>query len=448
MSVSLREATRVWAKIGCLSFGGPAGQIALMHRELVEQRRWISEERFLHALNYCMLLPGPEAQQLATYIGWLLHRTWGGIVSGALFVLPGFLTMLALSALYVSFGKLPAVEALFFGLKTAVLAIVIEAVVRIGRRALTTAALVLTAAGAFIAAFLFRVPFPLIVAGAALLGALLAGGAIRMQGANGVDDDRTYLVDRLHAEGRLRHAEPSRAGTIRTLIVCCTLWFAPLLLAWAVLGAHHIITREGVFFSQAAVVTFGGAYAVLAYVGQYASMNAGWITPGQMLDGLALAETTPGPLILVLQFVGFLAAFQMADPLNPWLAAVLAASLTVWVTFLPSFLFIFVGAPHVESVRQNRRLAGALAGVTAAVVGVILNLSAWFALHTLFGRLEVVRFAGMTLELPAWRTLETGALLLSMGALIAMFRFRAGMASTLAGCAVLGAAYWWWRHAS
>jgi chromate transporter len=448
MSVSFREALRVWAKIGFLSFGGPAGQIALMHRELVERHRWISEKRFLHALNYCMLLPGPEAQQLATYIGWLLHRTWGGVISGALFVLPGFLTMLVLSALYVAFGKVPAVEALFFGLKTAVLAIVVEAVVRIGKRTLKSAALVCVAAAAFVAVFLFKVPFPWVVGGAALIGALMAKRLTTTpaQQAKEADDDRAYLIDRLHAEGQLRHAEPSAKGSLRAFVVCIVLWFAPVLLAWAVLGSQHIITREGVFFSQVAVVTFGGAYAVLAYVGQHASANLGWITPGQMLDGLALAETTPGPLILVLQFVGFLAAFQASDPLNPWLAAVLAASLTAWVTFLPSFLFIFVGAPHVEALRQNRRLSGALAGVTAAVVGVILNLSAWFALHTLFARLDVVRFGGMTLEVPDWRTLETGALLLSAGALVAMLRFKVGMAATLAACAALGAGYWYWRH--
>jgi chromate transporter len=449
MTVTLAEATRVWARIGCLSFGGPAGQIALMHRELVEQRRWIGEKRFLHALNYCMLLPGPEAQQLATYIGWLLHRTWGGVIAGSLFVLPGFLAMLALSVLYVGFGKIPLVAALFFGLKTAVLAIVVEAVVRIGKRALKSGAMVAVAAAAFVAIFAFKIPFPWIIAGAALVGALVVAGAkaSRADSTSGdTHDEATYLIDRLHAEGALKHTLPSMARTVRTLLTCGVLWFAPVLLAWVVLGSQHIVTREGVFFSQTAVVTFGGAYAVLAYVGQHASTNLGWITPAQMLDGLALAETTPGPLILVLQFVGFLAAYQAAGPLDPWLAAVLAASLTAWVTFLPSFLFIFVGAPHMESLRQNRLLVGALTGVTAAVVGVILNLSVWFALHTLFARIETVRVAGTTLDIPVWHTLETGALLLSVAALVAMLRFKAGMAVTLAACSVLGAAYWWWRQ--
>jgi chromate transporter len=447
--VTLREAARVWARIGCLSFGGPAGQIALMHRELVERRRWISEKRFLHALNYCMLLPGPEAQQLATYVGWLLHRGWGGVVAGGLFVLPGFLTMLVLSALYVGFGTLPAVAALFFGLKTAVLAIVVEAVVRIGKRALKSGAMVGVAAAAFVAIFLFKVPFPWIIAGAAAIGAWVVGRAKAPSAEDKLrdeTDDAAYLVDRLHAQGALRHTSPSLAGSLRAFVICGLLWLAPVCVAWLVLGAQHIVTREGVFFSQTAVVTFGGAYAVLAYVGQHASANLAWITPGQMLDGLALAETTPGPLILVLQFVGFVAAYHAAAPLDPWLAALLAASLTAWVTFLPSFLFIFVGAPHVESLRQNRRLAGALAGVTAAVVGVILNLSVWFALHTLFGRIETARVAGVALEVPVWQTLETGALVLSVAALVAMLRFKAGMAITLAGSALLGAAYWWWRQ--
>jgi chromate transporter len=447
--VPFLEALRLWAKIGFLSFGGPAGQIALMHRELVERRRWISESRYLHALNYCMLLPGPEAQQLATYVGWLLHRKWGGIVAGALFVLPGCLAMLLLSWLYVRYTNLPAVTALFFGLKAAVLAVVVEAVMRIGRRALKNAFMIGIAAAAFISIYAFQVPFPWIVIGAALIGALAQRTRPAMFPAPKDDDAQTkreFMVDRMYANGELEHARPNAGRALRTTLACIALWFAPVALIAAWLGADHVIAREGVIFSQTAVVTFGGAYAVLAYIAQRAVEDLHWLKPGEMIDGLALAETTPGPLIMVLQFVGFLAAYRYAGPLDPWLAAVIGALVTTWVTFLPSFLFIFVGAPYMESLRRQRALNAALSCVTAAVVGVILNLSVWFALHTIFRRTETLTYGVLQLDVPVWTSLEPGALLLGAAALLATLKFKVGMGWTLIGSALIGAAYWLLRY--
>ncbi|HEV8693007.1 MAG TPA: chromate efflux transporter, partial [Lysobacter sp.] len=371
-TVTFREAVRVWWRIGWLSFGGPAGQIALMHRELVEQRRWISEARFLHALNYCMLLPGPEAQQLAIYIGWLMHRVRGGLVAGILFVLPGFLAILALSALYVRYGATSAVSAIFFGLKAAVLAIVIEAVIRIGRRALKTRFLMGVAAAAFIAIYVLHVPFPAIVAGAALLGFAvhaftkysLAPHWLPAWKPDEQQDGEGYVIDRLLTAGHLEHLRPSWKRTAWISIVSLLLWMVPVVAVSAWLGADHVLSQEARFFSKTAVVTFGGAYAVLAYVAQRVVEGLHWLRPGEMVDGLALAETTPGPLIMVLQFVGFLAAYRYAGPIDPWLAAVLGALLTTWVTFVPCFLFVFVGAPYVETLRHNRALHAALSAIT------------------------------------------------------------------------------------
>lgn len=447
--VPFLEALRLWAKIGFLSFGGPAGQIALMHRELVERRRWISESRYLHALNYCMLLPGPEAQQLATYVGWLLHRKWGGIVAGALFVLPGCLAMLLLSWLYVRYTNLAAVTALFFGLKAAVLAVVVEAVMRIGRRALKNAFMVGIAAAAFIAIYAFEVPFPWIVIGAAVIGAAgprMLPAMFPAPKDGDAQTEREFIVDQMHANGELEHARPNAGRALRTTLACLTLWFAPVAIIAAWLGADHVIAREGVIFSQTAVVTFGGAYAVLAYIAQRAVEDLHWLKPGEMIDGLALAETTPGPLIMVLQFVGFLAAYRYAGPLDPWFAAVLGALVTTWVTFLPSFLFIFVGAPYMESLRRHRALNAALSCVTAAVVGVILNLSVWFAVHTIFRRTEAVTYGPLQLDVPVWASLEPGALLLGAAALIATLKFKVGMGWTLIGTALIGAAYWLLRY--
>lgn len=448
-TVSFALALRVWAKIGLLSFGGPAGQIALMHRELVQQRRWISESRFLHALNYCMLLPGPEAQQLAVYIGWLLHRTWGGIAAGVLFVLPGALVLGVLSWLYVSFGVVPIVSALFFGLKAAVLAVVVEAVLRIGRRALKTHFLVAMAVAAFVAIYAFQIPFPWIVLGAAIVGLGVHRWlptwlpAVQVKTEAG---DLHYVVDRQLARGDAVQTQPSLKRALRTMLVCGVLWFTPVAIAAWWLGREHVIVQEGMFFSQAAVVTFGGAYAVLAYVAQRAVEDFGWLRPGEMIDGLALAETTPGPLIMVLQFVGFVAAYRHPGTLDPLTAALLGAALTTWVTFVPSFLFILVGAPYIEALRRRRELHAALSAVTAAVVGVVLNLAVWFTLHTVFKDVAQLRLGPLALEAPVLNSVEPGAALLTIAAMFAMLRFKLGMGWTLLGSALLGGGYWWFRN--
>jgi len=443
---SFREALRTWAKIGVLGFGGPAGQIALMHRILVEEKRWVSEERFLHALHYCMLLPGPEAQQLATYVGWLLHRTAGAIAAGTLFVLPGAAVVLVLSVLYAELRELRAVEALFFGLKAAVLAVVVEAVLRIGRRALRSRALVAIAALAFVAIFLFEVPFPAIVVGAAALGflasrvrpELFVGPAQRPGG------ERAGAADAV-LDAQLAHTRPSAVRALRVVAVCSLLWFAPIGIAVALLGRAHVYVELGVFFSKAAVVTFGGAYAVLAYLAQAAVETHGWLAPGEMLDGLGLAETTPGLLILVTQFVGFLAAYRHADLGDPLLAGVLGAALTTWVTFVPCFLWILLGAPYIEALRGRRALDAALAAITAAVVGVVLNLAVWFALHVIFASLETRSAWGMRLLVPDVASVDLASLAIAAGALVAMLRLRVGMLPTLGASAVLGAA---WRLAT
>jgi chromate transporter len=443
--IAFNEAVRVWARIAALSFGGPAGQIAVMHRILVEEKRWIGEERFLHALNYCMLLPGPEAQQLATYIGWLLHRTKGGLIAGALFVAPGFLAILALSYLYVLLGHAPLIQGLFFGLKAAVLAIVLQAVVRLGSRALRNGAMRGLAAFAFLALFLFDAPFPLIVLSAALLG--YAGGRLGLAAFRGVSGHGTAQGAPVHdrdtalGEGLPAHAEPNLGWSLRISGALLFLWLAPVAALLLLLGPDDVFSRIAIFFSQMAVVTFGGAYAVLAYVAQEAVGTFGWLRPGEMLDGLGMAETTPGPLIMVTQFVGFLAAFRDATGLPPLLAATLGAILTTWVTFLPCFLWIFAGAPFVERLRSNRALSAALAAITAAVVGVILNLAVWFAIHTLFGEVRAVPLASGAIELPVLATLNWPALILALGAAIALFRFKAGVLPVIGASAAVGCAY-------
>ena len=437
------EATKVWATIGFLGFGGPAGQIALMHRVLVEERRWISESRFLHALNYCMLLPGPEAQQLAIYVGWLLHGTKGGVVAGTLFVLPGFLVILLLSIAYALFQETGWLASLFFGLKAAVLAIVVEAVIRVGRRALRNGLMLVLAAVAFVALFAFDVPFPLIILGAGLAGYVGARTRPDLFAANG--GGRGAAAPGLPAVIGESFAEPRPAPgrSIRVIAVWGALWLAPLLAIVPLLGWTNTFAAIFVFFSQMALVTFGGAYAVLAYVAQQAVETYGWLQPGEMLDGLALAETTPGPLVLVLTYVGFLAAFRAPMGLDPLLAGVLGATLTTWVTFVPCFLWIFLGAPHVERLRANRALSGALAAITAAVVGVILNLALWFALHVLFRDVGELRAGPLSLALPEWTSLEPMALALSLAAAALLFGLRLNMLAVLAlaglGGMVLGA---------
>ena len=441
--VSFGEAVKVWARIGLLSFGGPAGQVALMHQELVVRRRWIDEERFLHALNYCMLLPGPEAQQLATYIGWLMHKTRGGLAAGLLFVLPGFVSILALSLLYAGLGQVPAVAALFFGLKAAVLAVVLEAVVRVGKRALTSRVHVALAAAAFLAIFLLQVPFPLVVLGAAgfgLIGQHLLPRLFPEPKPSHVDDAQQSVIGLLASAGELSHTKPSRARAVRVLLVCAALWGLPLLILRWSLGAGSVFVHEGLFFSQAAIVTFGGAYAVLAYIAQQAVSTYHWLLPGEMLDGLGLAETTPGPLIMVVQFVGFMGAFRHPGQLPPLLAGVCGSVVTVWVTFVPCFLWIFLGAPYIEALRGSRALRAALSAITAAVVGVILNLSIWFSLHVLFRDLTEHAFGPVRLLLPELLSLNLAAAALSALAMLALFRFKLALPKTLAASAALGAA--------
>src|SRR5262245_9207964 len=436
--VTWREALRTWTAIGLLGFGGPAGQIALMHRLLVEERRWISEARFLHALNYCMLLPGPEAQQLAIYVGWLLHRTPGGIAAGTLFVVPGAAVVLALSIVYARYHTVPFVAALFAGLKPAVLAVVVEAVLRIGRRALRSPFLVALAVLAFLAIFLLRVPFPAIVAAAGAVGfaaarlrpGWLPAAASPPTGATPAD----AVID-----ARLPHTRPSRRRALRALAVWGGLWLVPVLALAVGLGRDAVFARIALFFSQAAVVTFGGAYAVLAYLAQEAVATYGWLTPGEMLDGLGLAETTPGPLILVTQFVGFLAAYRNAGALDPLWAGVLGAALTTWVTFVPCFLWIFLGAPYVEALRGREGLSAALSAITAAVVGVVLNLAVWFALHVGFAVLTERRLGPLALLVPEPSSVSPLAVVIAAGAGFAMLRLRIGMLPTLAAGAAAGA---------
>jgi chromate transporter len=448
--IGFGEAARVWARIALLSFGGPAGQIAVMHRILVEEKRWIGEERFLHALNFCMLLPGPEAQQLATYIGWLLHRVKGGLAAGLLFILPGLLSIMALSWLYLAFGSVGPVAALFFGLKAAVLAIVFDAVRRIGSRALRNRFMVAVAAAAFLAIFFFGVPFPLIVAAAGLLGwiggrsglSAFAGGGGHGSVGDAVPDAETALGEALPD-----HARAGAGTSLRVAAIFLILWLAPVAVLVAFAGRGSVFSEIAIFFSQMAVVTFGGAYAVLAYVAQTAVETHGWLSAGEMLDGLGMAETTPGPLIMVTQFVGFLGAAREGTGMNPYLAGTLGALLTTWVTFTPCFLWIFAGAPFIERLRGNRALSAAMTAITAAVVGVILNLAIWFAVHTIFGEVREVRGAGLALDVPVLSSLEPAAALLSLAALIAVFRFKAGPLATIAACGAAGVAWWLVRTA-
>ncbi|WP_408021752.1 chromate efflux transporter [Sphingobium psychrophilum] len=443
--IPLGEATRIWVRIAALSFGGPAGQIAVMHRILVEEKRWIGEERFLHALNYCMLLPGPEAQQLAIYIGWLLHKTRGGLIAGALFVLPGFLAILALSYLYVLLGQLPLIEGIFFGLKAAVLAVVVQAVLRVGSRALKNNVMRGIAVAAFVAIFFLDTPFPLIVLAAGVGGYIggrsglpqfKSGAGHGTAGGNVVHDRDTALGEALPD-----HARPNLGWSLRICAILSVLWLVPVAGLFLILGPDHVFTHIATFFSQMAVVTFGGAYAVLAYVAQEAVGTFGWLRPGEMLDGLGMAETTPGPLIMVTQFVGFLAAFRDAGTMAPLLAATLGAILTTWVTFVPCFLWIFAGAPFIERLRGNKALSSALTAITAAVVGVIFNLAIWFAIHTLFGKTMAVRSPTGNFDVPVPASINVAAVVLALAAAVAIFRFKLGVLPVLGGCAILGAIY-------
>jgi chromate transporter len=411
-SPTFAEATKVWARIGCLSFGGPAGQIALMHQEIVEERKWLTEQQYLSALNFCMLLPGPEAMQLATYSGWRMHGVKGGLMAGLLFVLPGAFVVLALSMLYAAFGNLPWIEAIFFGVKAAVLAIVIEALLRVARRALKGNVDWLIAGAAFLALYCFDVPFPLIIIAAGLIGFFRNNTASTSPSTT----------------------RPSFTSLFSTVATWAAIWLIPLALLAITLGTSHVLTKIGIFFSQLAVVTFGGAYAVLSYMAQAAVEQHHWLTAPEMIDGLALAETTPGPLILVTQFVGYLAASREMGSIWGGLAG---AVITLWMTFAPCFLWIFAGAPYIEYVGKMPRLSGALAAITAAVVGIILNLSVWFGLHVLFNKVNRMEGAFKP-WLPEWQTLDWAALAISVIAALALLRLHLGIPKTLALCASLG----------
>jgi chromate transporter len=435
-SISFGEAFRVWLRVALLSFGGPAGQIAVMHRILVEEKNWVSESRFLHALNYCMLLPGPEAQQLATYIGWLMHRTAGGIMAGGLFILPGIIAIMGLSYIYAAFGNVGFVEALFFGLKAAVLAIVIQAVVRVGKRALRNRIMIALAALAFIAIFFFDVSFPIIIVTAGVIGYVGARigrpefAALEHGGKNAA------VVDSMLGEESPDHARPNVARALKVSAVWLLLWLLPVAALLIAFGQANVFSQIALFFSKMALVTFGGAYAVLAYVAQQAVEHYHWLSPREMLDGLGMAETTPGPLIMVLQFVGFMAAYRDPGTLSPMLAGTLGGLLATWVTFTPCFLWIFLGAPFIETLRGNKGLSGALGAITAAVVGVILNLSIWFALHTVFRETAAVRSFGLSFDMPVLASVDIPALILAVAAATAVFRFNMGMLTVLgASCA-------------
>jgi chromate transporter len=442
--IPFAEAVRVWLRIASLSFGGPAGQISVMHRILVDEKKWIGEGRFLHALNYCMLLPGPEAQQLAIYIGWLLHKTKGGLVAGILFVLPGFFSILALSYIYVLFGNVGVVEGLFFGLKAAVLAVVMQAVVRIGSRALRNRVMVLIAVAAFLAIFVFHVPFPIIILTAAIIGYFGGrAGSHLFQVGGGHGSSGPGLADRDSALGEETpaHARPNLAWSLKISAVLLFLWLAPVIAIVLEFGSANVFSQIGLFFSRMAMVTFGGAYAVLSYVAQEAVENYGWLRPGEMLDGLGMAETTPGPLIQVVQFVGFMGAYRDPGTLSPLMSATLASILTTWVTFVPCFLWIFLGAPFIEGLRNSRALTGAMSAITAAVVGVIMNLAVWFALHVIFS--EVIRWQGygIMLDVPVVQSINVASAVLALCAVIAIFRFKLGMMQTLLASSLAGIAW-------
>ncbi len=439
--VSFGEAFRVWVRVAAYSFGGPAGQIAVMQKILVDEKRWFSQNRFLHAMNYTMLLPGPEAQQLATYGGWMLHGWRGGLVAGGLFILPGFLAILALSVLYAGYRELALVAAIFYGLKPAVLAIVIEATLRIGRRALANPAMVVIAICAFVAIFAFGVLFPFIIGTAALVGYFgrrwWGDRFLPLKVPDAADLDGRVSVFADHAEAAAR---PPLRSTLGTALLWLLIWWVPVLLLAAWFGRDHILVTEGFFFSQVAAVTFGGAYAVLAYIAQQAVETYGWLQPGEMLDGLGMAETTPGPLIQVVQFVGFMGAYRHPGTWDPLVAGIAGSIITTWVTFAPCFLWIFVGAPYIEYLRGRAALSAALAAVTAAVVGVILNLALWFAMHTIFAE---VTTSGppFYMSVPVLTTVDPGALAIGVVAFVTLFVFRWGIFRTMGISVLLGIAY-------
>jgi chromate transporter len=436
--VPFRTATRAWFGISLRTFGGPAGQISLMHRELVDERRWIGEQRFLHALSYCTLLPGPEAQQLAIYLGWLLNGTTGGLVAGILFVLPGFVALMALSAIYVQWGTTSVVTAIFAGVAPAVLAIVAQALWRISKRALPNRLLVVVAVASFLALFVFNTPFPIVIAGAGLAGYGLHRVRPDVFSLKATTADE-HAPPPLIADDALHGERPSVKRAGRLLAIGLTLWAAPIVAAGIVFGWDSVFVELALFFSLTAIVTFGGAYAVLLFVAQRAVSVYGWLMPGEMVNGLAMAETTPGPLIMVVQFVGFLGAYRNPGTLDPWAAGVLGATIVVWVTFIPCFLFVFLGAPHIENLRHSRQLSATLTGITAAVVGVIANLSIYFAIHTLFDSTTTRDFGPIHLTVPDWATIDYQAVAVAALAFVLVFKFNLGVLRVLGICAVVGA---------
>jgi chromate transporter len=427
---NFRELVRVFGRIGCLSFGGPAGQIALMHRELVEERHWVDEEQYLHALNFCHLLPGPEAQQLATWIGWRLHGVRGGLAAGLLFVIPGALVILALSILYAYAANLDWFAALFLGIKAAVLAIVVQALIRIGGRALNTRFKQAIAVAAFVALFFFNLPFPFVVLGAGAIGVLVAS-------------QRPDWLALKEGNGLAISTPKPWGATLRTILGWALIWAAPMVLILVTLGREHVLWDIGSFFSQLAIVTFGGAYAVLAYMAQEAVQGFGWLSAGEMADGLGLAETTPGPLIMVTQFVGYLAAFRAPEPFTPLVAGIIGAGLTTWVTFAPCFLWIFAFAPWIERMENAKWLKGGLATLTAAVVGVIANLTVWFALHVLFARISERQIGPLRLYWPDPVSFNWQAALLAVFAAILIFRLKWNVLKTLAATGAAGLLLGW-----
>ena len=438
--VPLSEALRYWLRLGFINFGGPAGQIAIMHDELVDKKHWISNNRFLHALNYCMLLPGPEAQQLAIYIGWLLNGNLGGIAAGVFFVMPAFFLILGLSWTYAVHGDIDWIAAVFYGLQSAVIALVAAAVLRVGAKALRNPVFVAIAVGAFVSIFFLKVPFPLIVIGAALIGFIgsrVASHRFRTEEHGLAPDEDSILGDAIDD----RSPKATWQRTVRVLAIGLVVWWGPLLLVIALRGTGDTLSKEAIFFSQTAMVTFGGAYAVLAYINQAAVQHFGWLSPSQMITGLGLAESTPGPLIMVTQFVGFLGAYRFPGGLDPVVAGILGASVTVWATFAPCFLWIFLGAPYIEQLRGNQALNGALSAVTAAVVGVIANLAVTFGIVALFDTVKQGEVLNVTFPVPELDSLDVFAFLLAAAGFVALWRYRVNVLWVIGGSAVAGLIY-------
>jgi len=442
--VSIRQAFKVWLYVAAMSFGGPAGQMAVMHDKLVEEQNWLDEKRFLHALNYCMLLPGPEAQQLATYIGWLMNGIKGGLLAGGLFILPGFLSILLLSVLYSELGHLTLIEGLFFGLQAAVLAIILQALIKIGSRVLHNPLLLLIASSSFIAIFFFDVSFPIIILGALIFGYVMQNTRwqnMLQSAAHEATSAQHTSVKPLIGDTLPAHAQVDRAWSLKVLFTFLCLWLIPVIAILLLLGQQHVFSEIAIFFSKMAVVSFGGAYAVLAYVAQEGVGTYGWLTADEMLDGLGMAETTPGPLIQVVQFVGYLGGYRDAANLSPLASGMIAAVITTWVTFVPCFLWIFVGAPYVETLRNNKKVSAALTAVTAAVVGVILNLAVWFSMHALFDQLSHYEFSRISLELPVLASLDIAQLGLCLAAIVMMFVVKLKSFQVLLICALAGMLY-------